>query len=216
MIKFNGRQILKNGWGLDYTEPPAPTYRYLTFKAYSTGDYTFDPASGFAKVYTNSYIKDLTTGTTSQLNAGSGNDKMRWNITADHIYEVYWAPEDIAATKAYNPNNWNTVFPYFPSFNIFKELYSIDCWTMYDYFRNMATLVRYCEGIPQDGSLITKAENITWVGLQACFMNSQIKNNLEPFILKFNNIAVYRNYTFMNQTSAPDYSYCSSTYPNWF
>ena len=24
MIKFNGRQILKNGWGINYTEPPAP------------------------------------------------------------------------------------------------------------------------------------------------------------------------------------------------
>lgn len=24
MIKFNGRQILKNGWGINYTEPPEP------------------------------------------------------------------------------------------------------------------------------------------------------------------------------------------------
>lgn len=215
MIKFNGRQILKNGRGLDYAEPPAPTYRYLTFKAHITGDYSFDPAFGFAKVYTNSYIKDLTTGTTSPLKDSSG-DKMRWNITADHIYEVYWAPEDIAATKAYNPNYWNTVYPYFPNYNVFKELYAIDCWTMYEYFSGVSTVVRYCEGIPQDGSLITNAENITWSGLQACFMNSQIKNNLEPFILKFNSLATSRGAVFMGQTSAPDYSYCQSTYPNWF
>lgn len=215
MIKFNGRQILKNGWGLDYTESPAPTYRYLTFKAYSTGDYSFDPASGFAKVYTNSYIKDLTTGTTSSMKTTSGDDKMRWNVQADHVYEVYWAPEDIAATKAYRPNRWNTTYPAFPYY-IFKELYAIDCWTMYDYFRNMSIATRYCEGIPQDGSIITNAENITWSGLQGSFMNAQIKNNLEPFILKFNSLATSRGSVFMGQTSAPDYSYCQSTYPYWF
>ena len=214
MIKFNGRQILKNGWGINYTEPPTPTYRYLTFKAYSTGDYSFDPASGLAKVYTNSYIKDLTTGTTSALKATSG-DKMRWNVQADHVYEVYWAPEDVAATKAYRPNMWSTIAPSFPNY-IFKELYAIDCWTMYDYFRNMSIATRYCEGIPQDGSLITNAENITWSGLQGSFMQAQIKNNLEPFILKFNSLATSRGSVFMGQTSAPDYSYCQSTYPNWF
>ena len=214
MIKFNGRQILKNGWGINYTEPPAPEYRYLTFKAYITGDCQFDPASGFAKVYTNSYIKDLTTGTTSPLKTTSG-DFMRWNVTADHVYEVYWAPEDIAATKAYKPDRWSLTRPAFPNY-IFKELYAIDCWTMYDYFMNMSMAARYCEGIPQDGTLITNAENITWSGLQGCFMNSQIKNNLEPFILKFNSLATSPGYVFMGQTSAPDYSYCLTTYPNWF
>lgn len=212
MIKFNGRQILKNGRGLDYTEPPAPAYRYLTFKAYGTGDYSFDPAPGLAKVYTNSYIKDLTTGTTSPLKAANSDD-MRWNVQADHVYEVYWAPEDIAATKAYRPDRWNTVYPYFPN-NVFKELYAIDCWTMYDYFYGGSRV--YCEGIPQDGSLITNAENITWSGLQGSFINSRIKNSLEPFILKFNSLATSRGYVFIGQTSAPDYSYCQSTYPNWF
>lgn len=215
MIKFNGRQILKNGWGINYTEPPTPTYRYLTFKAYSTGDYSFDPAFGFTKVYTNSYIKDLTTGTTSSLKTTSGDDKMRWNVQADHVYEVYWAPEDVAATKAYRPNRWSTTYPAFPYY-IFKELYAIDCWTMYDYFINMSIATRYCEGIPQDGSLITNAENITWSGLQGSFMQAQIKNKLEPFILKFNSLATSSGVVFRGQTSAPDYSYCYSTYPYWF
>lgn len=214
MIKFNGRQILKNGWGLDYTEPPAPTYRYLTFKSYSTGDYTFDPVFNVTKVYTNSYIKDLTTGTTAALKATSG-DAMRWNVTADHVYEVYWAPEDREATKAYNPSRWSQARPSFPN-NVFKEIYAIDCWDIPEWFYNMVNAVRYLEGIPQDSSLITNADNVTWSSLNYSFMQANIKNNLEPFILKFNDIAVSRNNTFMNQTSAPDYSYCYSTYPNWF
>lgn len=220
-VTINGRPI-----GLFVDEvPPGPEpepfvqYNYTTFKARITGTLYWDPIGGTFKYFNNSTSKDLTTGTNMATNGGSG-DWPNLSVTQDHLYELVWSLTDLQSTfSTLNSNNSSYYYSGSQSpNNIFGELYSIDFWygkqSTYNYSNPVFGNVTI---IPQDyrnlhnGQFITNCSNM--------FKNAPITNSIEKFILAMQQACPNLTTTtgcFSGCTSASDYNYCLTTYPNWF
>lgn len=220
MFTKNGNILKINGsWLNPHNEPePVVLYDYMTFKAIITADYTFDQAGGCAKVYTNSYMKNLDDNTTAALVRSS--DYMYWNLVDGITYMCYWADEDIETTKNYSISSWNNsvvaggVGYSGPPNGAIGELYSMDFWHKSKWSSwNMYN----CTLIPQDYRNIHRGEELT--DCSNLFKNAPITNSIEKFI-KAMQIACPNLTTttgcFSGCTTAPDYSYCLTKYPGWF
>lgn len=224
MLRFNNKLVRVNGNIADVGYvPPGPEpepfiqYYYTTFKPTNSG-YTrlyWDPASGVPKYFNNSYSKDLTAGTQFQTNGGSGDWPNLTNLDSTHLYEFVWSDQDIrsswssGATTASYSNGSNSQYPSM----VFGELYSLDLlWmnTNTSRFPNVTL-------IPQDYRNIWRSDYFT--DCSYMFQNAPITNSIEKFILAMQQACPNLTTTtgcFSGCTTAPDYNYCLTTYPNWF
>lgn len=219
MIQWNNKLIRINGGLCEYHEPPVPPitlYNYTTFKPRS--GYTqlyWDPASGVYKYFDNSYSRDLTAGTSFPTNSGSGDWPDLTNLDSTHLYEFVWSDVDLrsswpsGSTSASYGNSLDNKYPT----NVFGELYSLDfLWAS-----NANSQFRYVTVIPQDARNIHRGEYLT--NCQNMFNNAPITNSIEAFILAMQQACPNLTTTtgcFQGCTTAPDYSYCLTTYPGWF
>ena len=215
-LTINGRPI-----GLFDTSPdPFVQYNYTTFKARTTGTLYWDPIDGTYKYFGNSTSKDLTTGTSMATNGGSG-DWPKLSVTQDHIYELVWSTTDLTSTFGSISSGNNSSYYYSDTQSpnvIFGELYSIDFWYGTQSTYNSSNPVfGNVTIIPQDyrnlhnGQFITNCSNM--------FKNAPITNSIEKFILAMQQACPNLTTTtgcFSGCTTAPDYNYCMTTYPNWF
>lgn len=220
MIQWNNKLIRINGGLCEYHEPPAPPfvqYNYTTFKPRS--GYTrlyWDPAGGTFKYFDNSYSRDLTAGTSFQTNGGSGDWPNLTNLDSTHLYEFVWADEDIrsswpsgSTSASYGNDDWDDEYPT----NVFGELYSLDF--LWGYSTN--SWFKYVTIIPQDARNIHRGEYL--VNCEEMFKNAPITNSIEAFIIAMRSACPNIEYTsgcFEGCTTAPDYSYCLTNYPEWF
>lgn len=220
MIQWNNKLIRINGGLCEYHEPPVPPvtlYNYTTFKPRS--GYTtlyWDPAGGTFKYFDNSYSRDLTTGTSFPTNDGSGDWPNLSNLNSTHLYEFVWADEDIRSSwpdgstdASYGTDDYDSTSPT----NVFGELYSIDfLWANY-----AGSWFKYVTLIPQDARNIHRGDYLT--NCANLFKNAPITNSIEAFILAMRSACPNLNFTygcFEGCTTAPDYSYCLTNYPEWF
>lgn len=222
-VTINGRPI---GLFVDDVPPgpepePFVQYNYTTFKARINGTLYWDPIGGTYKYFNNSTSKDLTTGTNMATNGGSG-DWPNLSVTQDHLYELVWSDTDLIST--FNTISSGNDSSYYDSGsttpnNIFGELYSIDFWygTRSTYSYSSSPVFGNVTIIPQDyrnlhnGQFITNCSNM--------FKNAPITNSIEKFILAMQQACPNLTTTtgcFSGCTTAPDYNYCLTTYPNWF
>ena len=221
-VTINGRPIgLFEGVVPPGPEPePFVQYNYTTFKARINGTLYWDPVGGTFKYFDNSTSKDLTTGTNVATNGGDG-DWPNLSVTQDHLYELVWSDTDLISTfdtiSSGNDSSYYDSGSTSPN-NIFGELYSIDFWygtrSTYNYSSSVFGNVTI---IPQDyrnlhnGQFITNCSNM--------FKNAPITNSIEKFILAMQQACPNLTTTtgcFSGCTTAPDYNYCLTTYPNWF
>ena len=221
-VTINGRPI-----GLFVDEvPPGPEpepfvqYNYTTFKARINGTLYWDPIGGTYKYFNNSTSKDLTTGTNMATNGGSG-DWPNLSVTQDHLYELVWSETDLISTfytiSSGNDSSYYKSGSTSPN-NIFGELYSIDFWYgTRSTYNSSNPVFGNVTIIPQDyrnlhnGQFITNCSNM--------FKNAPITNSIEKFILAMQQACPNLTTTtgcFSGCTTAPDYNYCLTTYPNWF
>lgn len=222
MIQWNNKLIRINGGLCEYHEPPAPPfvqYNHTTFKPRS--GYTelyWDPAGGTVKYFDNSYSRDLTAGTSFQTNGGSGDWPDLRNLDSTHLYEFVWSDEDIrrswssgSTSASYGNAEWDNTDPT----NVFGELYSLDfLWTSASRFDSY---FKYVTIIPQDARNIHRGEYLT--NCSGLFRNAPITNSIEAFILAMRSACPNLQATdmcFQGCTTAPDYSYCLTNYPEWF
>ena len=220
MIQWNNKLIRINGGLCEYHEPPAPPfvqYNYTTFKPRSGSTRLYwDPAGGTFKHFDNSYSRDLTAGTSFQTNGGSGDWPNLTNLDSTHLYEFVWSDEDIRnswpsgnTSASYGDDKWDSTYPT----NVFDEIYSLDfLWA-----RNINSWFKYVTIIPQDARNIHRGEYLA--NCENMFKNAPITNSIEAFILAMRSACPNLNVTsgcFQGCTTAPDYSYCLTNYPEWF
>lgn len=221
MFTKNGNILKVNGnWLNPHVEPePVVIYDYLTFKSVNTASYAFDQAPGCSKVYTNSYMKNLDDNTTSSLSNNNYGDAMYWSLSQGNTYMCYWADEDIVTTKNYNISFWNDAavannVSYSLGAISIGELYSMDFWHKPKWSKwNMYN----CTIIPQDYRNIHRGDEL--IDCSNLFKNAPITNSIEKFILAMQIACPNLTTTtgcFSGCTTAPDYSYCLTTYPGWF
>lgn len=203
--------------------PPGPEpepfvqYYHTTFKPRS--GYTrlyWDPISGKVKYFDNSYSKDLTAGTQFQTNGGSGDWPNLTNLDSTHLYEFVWSDQDIrrswasgATTATYGNNTSSSQYPSM----VFGELYSLDLLWM----NTNSSLFPNVTLIPQDYRNIWRGDYFT--NCSYMFQNAPITNSIEKFILAMQQACPNLTTTtgcFSGCTTAPDYNYCLTIYPNWF
>lgn len=200
------------------SEQPAPTiYDYLTFKAGSTVDTTWDPAFNCAKTYVNSYQEDLNTSVQTSIKATSG-DSMRINIVAGNTYMLYWSEDDITSTKNYDPSSWAKYavagFWEYVTASYISEIYSLDFWHKPKWnsinFNSVTT-------IPQIAANLHRADALT--NISDLFKNAPLTCNIIPFIEALISVAPNLTTTsgcFSGCTTAPDYAAALAQYPGWF
>ena len=219
ILKYNG-SILKVNSGestLTYSDPFVQ-YDYMTFKCAANYNGKFDQACGCAKVYTNSYMKNLDNDSTATLKY-AGGDAMEWNVLAGTTYMCYWNDQDIADTKNYSIASWNnSAYPVVYATNggagAIGELYSMDFWNK-PYWTNWN--MSSCTLLPQEARNIHRGD-----ALLACnnlFKNAPITNSIEKFIHAMQSACPNLTSTsgcFAGCTSASDYAYCQTQYPAWF
>lgn len=222
-VTINGRPIgifegyVPPGPGPGPEPEPFVQYYHTTFKPRS--GYTrlyWDPISGKVKYFNNSYSKDLTAGTQFQTNNGSGDWPDLRNLDSTHLYEFVWSDEDMrrtwssgATTASYDYSTSDSKYPSM----VFGELYSLDLlWTNTNTSRFPNVTL-----IPQDYRNIWRGDYFT--NCSYMFLNAPITNSIEKFILAMQqacpNLATTTG-CFSGCTTAPDYNYCLTTYPNWF
>lgn len=217
MLRLNNKLIRINGGLARYIEPPPPPipdYLYFSFKMNEDKDINFDPIGGVFKYWDNSYSKDLTTGTTFQTNGGDG-DWPNFYASQDHAYQFVWNETDLAHTFESgglygNNSKWDSEF-----MGCISEIYSLDFWHSNNWNDNQSFY--NCTVIPQSASLIFRGESLT--SCANLFTNAPITNSIEAFILAMRTACPNLNSTsgcFANCTTAPDYNYCLTTYPDWF
>lgn len=217
MLRLNNKLIRINGGLARYIEPPPPPipdYLYFSFKMREGKDIYFDPIGGVFKYWDNSYSTDLTTGSTFQTNGGSG-DWPNFYASQDHVYQFVWDESDLARTfesgSLYGNNSkWDSEF-----MGCISEIYSLDFWHSNNWNDNQA--FSNCTVIPQSSSLIFRGESLT--SCSYMFAYAPITNSIEAFILAMQTACPNLSNTsscFVGCTTAPDYNYCLTTYPNWF
>lgn len=216
MLSFNNKLISIGGKLVnDYKEPPKPPYEYFSFKARGNGTINFDPIGGVFKYFDNSISKDLTTGTEFPTNGGSG-DWPNFSYTDGHEYQFVWSEQDLQSTfggDLYGNNaGWEDGRGYI------EAIYSLDFWHASDWFKmNSYGPFSYCSLLPQSANLIFRGESLT--SCADAFRGAPIENSIEAFILAMQQACPNLTTTsgcFANCTTAPDYNYCLTTYPNWF
>lgn len=219
MFTKNGNILKVNGnWLNPHVEPGPVIYDYMTFKAASTGSGNFDQAYGCSKKYDSSYMKNLDTGTETSLRYSSIFPTMYWNLTAGTTYMCYWSDEDIESTKNSYISYWNS-YPVAMYNNsdcnkFIGELYSMDFWHKPNWSE---WRMINCTIIPQDYRNIHRGEELT--DCSHLFINAPITNSIEKFIKAMQIACPNLTRTtgcFYGCTTAPDYSYCLTTYPGWF
>ena len=195
-----------------FKEIPVVTYDYFTFKACSNWTCMGDPAYWCAKVYSNSGLYDLTSGTRSNLN--TSGDAMNWTVTADHMYRLEWVPQDVETTRNYNPARF-LQYPVFygtVTMDGIGEIYSLDFWDKAEWYN-----VRFSNAtvIPQNAANIHRGGNLT--NCRMLFLNANLTCPIIPFIEAMleacpNLTDTYR--CFFN-CSSPDYAEACERYPEW-
>lgn len=216
MLSFNNKLISIGHKLAEWHEPPAPPvpdYEYFSFKAGSSTNFYFDPIGGVYKYWDNSTSTDLTTGTTFPSNGGSG-DWPNFEVTQDHVYQFVWSETDLQDTFGNglygNNSGWDD-----SNRSTFVEIYSLDFWHASNWNKSMS--FSSCRIIPQSANLIYRSESLT--SCNNMFKNAPIQNSIEAFILAMQQACPNLTTTtgcFNGCTSAPDYNYWVSTYPNWF
>lgn len=224
MLRINNQIVrvfgnIVNNVGGDIPPEPFVQYNYTTFKARTSGTLYWDPSRGTYKYFSNSTSKDLTTGTNMATNGGSG-DWPNLSVTQDHLYELVWSATDLASTFGSISSGNSSKYYYSGSQspnNIFGELYSIDFWYATGSTSSSSPVFGNVTIIPQDyrnlhnGQFVTNCSNM--------FKNAPITNSIEKFILAMQQACPNLTTTtgcFSGCTTASDYNYCLTTYPNWF
>lgn len=227
MIMLNNRPIIVNNRPLiigasSEPEPPTPTYPIYqgwAFKAAKTASPfgRVDLAPGTSKRVSNpptSYSHDVTDDTTAKLNKTM--DWIDFDIVEGHIYEAVWGLSDLQATfgssstKALPVSEWGTNYNSSP---VFYELYAMDFCTLATISGSMS----WVTVIPQIADNIHNGNRL--ISCSYLFQYAPITNSLEKFILAMQTACPNLTTTigcFSGCTTAPDYNYCRTTYPNWF
>lgn len=215
-LSFNGRYLKFNGQPGFIEYEVEELYDYMTFKA-GSGSYsiTADPVYWTPKVWTSSYLYDLTAGTQASLKASSG-DAFYMSYGNSHVYRAEWTDSDINSTKNNSQQYWNqfSIFYGGEKFNGIVELYSIDFWHKPLWNNTGFPDVTI---IPQDARNIHRGAELT--NCSNLFKNAPITNSIEKFILAMQTACPNLTTTsgcFAGCTTAPDYAYCLTNYPNWF
>ena len=216
VLKYNGSILKVNHGASTLGYSGFVPYDYMTFKA-GSGSYSIiaDPVNWTPKVWTNSYLYDLTSGTQASLSA-SGSDAFYMSYGNSHVYRAEWTEADINSTKNNSQQYWNQ-YPIFygsEKFNGIVELYSIDFWHKPLWNNTGFPDVTI---IPQDARNIHRGAELT--DCSNLFKNAPITNSIEKFILAMQTACPNLTTTsgcFAGCTTAPDYAYCLSNYPNWF
>lgn len=201
-------------------EPTYPIYQGWAFKAAKTASPfgRVDLAPGTGKTVSNpptSYSHDVTADTTAKLNKTM--DWIDFDIVEGHIYEAVWGLSDLQQTFGTSSSKelpvsewWNLSYN---SIQIFDELYAIDFLTL---SRTSGTLY-WVTVIPQIADNIHNGSRLT--NCSYLFNSAPITNSIEKFILAMQQACPNLTTTtgcFRDCTTAPDYNYCLTTYPNWF
>ena len=91
MIKYNGRQILKNGWGLNYTEPPVPPIPTDTDFVYLAKN--FDGTKVVNAVQGSTFGDYLAYGTITSNGSGASCYLSNGNSRDNYLYKVLTTDE---------------------------------------------------------------------------------------------------------------------------
>lgn len=216
VLKYNGSILKVNNGASTLGYSGFVPYDYMSFKA-GSGSYsiTADPVNWVPKVWTNSYLYDLTAGTQASLKA-SGSDAFYMSYGNSHVYRAEWTDADINSTKNASQQYWNqfSIFYGGEKFNGIVELYSIDFWHKPLWNNTGFPDVTI---IPQDARNIHRGAELT--DCSNLFKNAPITNSIEKFILAMQTACPNLTTTsgcFAGCTTAPDYAYCLTNYPNWF
>lgn len=197
--------------------PPVPDYEYFSFKVDTTATINFDPIFGVRKYFDNSISTDLTTGQTFPSDGSGSNDWPNFSVTQDHIYSFVWSEQDLQTTFGGNLYGNNSGWSDSSSKGYISEIYSLDFWHASDWAKASTYSFSNCTIIPQSSSLIYRGESLT--SCSNMFKNAPIQNSIEAFILAMQQACPNLSNTsgcFAGCTTAPDYNYCLTTYPQWF